>query len=212
MNRFFELLDKSLTTVLLILVVAMVFSITAEIVLNAAVQPVASGLLKTIETDMDETDEADISKKKYVYVRGILEGLMDLVANLSAPVNTSSQTLLIWIGILGSALAFRMRAHLGVDALVRMYPPKVRLVLDYISTFLIGVFSLTVLVIGGFLVSYRAFSLGSKMPGFEHLNRGWFYLVLIITGILNLIYCFYHFKYPKPVGGMELEKKEQKDL
>jgi C4-dicarboxylate transporter DctQ subunit len=123
-------------------------------------------------------------------------------------VNTTSQTLLVWIGILGSALALRYRAHLGVDAVVRLYPPKVRLILDYISTALIALFSLLVLGVGGWQVAYRAFAMGSKMPGIEFMNRGWFYLVLLITGILNLIYCVYHFTHPKIVELQPTTEKE----
>ncbi len=191
MHTFYKHLDRVLTTVLIVLVVGMVCCITAEIVLNAVIQPVGSHLL---EYDEDKPDNA---------YQGFLKGMMGMVAKISAPINTLSQTILVWIGILGSALAFRLRSHLGVDALVRIYPPKVRLILDYVSTVLVGLFSLTVLVIGGWMVCYKAFSMGSKMPGFEALNRGWFYLVLIFTGLLNLIYCVYHFYHPTPVSGRE---------
>jgi TRAP-type C4-dicarboxylate transport system permease small subunit len=74
------------------------------------------------------------------------------------------------------------------------------LYLDYFSTGLIAVFSLLVLVLGGYRVCYQAFSMGSKMPGIEELNRGWFYLVLILTGALNLLYCIDHFRHPRPGG------------
>ncbi len=201
MQTFWNRLDQTLTFVLIVLVIAMVFSITAEIVLNAAIQPITSAWIQSLE-------EESVTKTPSS-LRNALGGVMSFVANVSAPVNTASQTLLVWIGILGSALALRYRSHLGVDALVRLYPPKVRFILDYISTTLIALFSLTVLVMGGYLVCYKAFSLGSKMPGFELLNRGWFYLVLIITGVLNLVYCIYHFTHPKPVGETEFEEKEQ---
>ncbi len=205
LRRFYNILDKSLTTVLQFLVVAMVLSITAEIVLNAVVQPIAGNMLKSYGSEVaSDVDEKSSAVK-------ILEGVMSFVAKASAPINTASQTLLVWIGILGSALALRMRSHLGVDALVRLYPPKVRLILDYISTALVGLFSLAVLLIGGYLVSARAFSLGSKMPGIENVNRGWFYLVLVITGALNLFYCIYHIRYPKPVGQSELEIKDREN-
>ena len=205
MRRFYDILDKSLTTVLQVLVVAMVLSITAEIVLNAIVQPIAGNMLNSYGADQNEVSDVD---EKSGVVK-MLEGVMSFVAKASSPINTASQTLLVWIGILGSALAFRMRSHLGVDALVRLYPPKVRLILDYISTALVGLFSLAVLAVGGYMVSARAFSFGSKMPGIENVNRGWFYLVLVITGALNLLYCIYHVRYPKPVGESESEIKDR---
>ncbi len=184
----------------------MVLSITTEILLNAAIQPITSSLLKSYRNDAIPTQQTEQEESFPVPQ---LEAMMGFVAKVSAPVNTASQTLLVWIGILGSALAFRMRAHLGVDALVRLYPPKVRLILDYVSTALVGLFSLFVLAIGGYMVCYRAFSMGSKMPGFEVLNRGWFYLVLVLAGILNLLYCIYHFAHPSPVAGSQPAEQER---
>ncbi|MBN2330054.1 MAG: TRAP transporter small permease subunit [Candidatus Omnitrophica bacterium] len=200
MKRFYDRLDAALTWVLIGLTAAMVFSITGEIVLNAVIQPAASSCLSFLDGGAAAQDDASL-------LRRCLEGVMSFVANASSPVNTASQTLLVWIGILGSALAFRYRAHLGVDALVRVYPPRIRLWLDYAATALVGIFSLAVLVVGGYLVCSRSFSMGSKMPGFEFMNRGWFYLVLVITGVLNLIYCVHHFLHPMPVG-MKTEEKE----
>ncbi|MGC9327514.1 MAG: TRAP transporter small permease [Candidatus Hinthialibacter sp.] len=202
MKRFFNYLDAALTWILIALTAAMVFSITGEIVLNAVIQPAVSTCLSLLDDNSGAPQEASLLRRS-------LEGMMSFVANASSPVNTASQTLLVWIGILGSALAFRYRSHLGVDALVRVYPPRVRLWLDYASTALVGLFSLTVLLIGGYLVCSRSFSMGSKMPGFEFMNRGWFYLVLVITGALNLMYCVHHFLHPKPVGEKTGDKESE---
>jgi hypothetical protein len=46
----------------------------------------------------------------------------------------------------------------------------------------------------------RAFSMGTKMPGLEALNHGWFYLVLILSGVFHLLYCGYHFARPVAAG------------
>lgn len=202
MKRFLDYLDAALTWILIALTAAMVFSITGEIVLNAVIQPAVSTCLSLLNDNSGAPQEASLLRRS-------LEGMMSFVANASSPVNTASQTLLVWIGILGSALAFRYRSHLGVDALVRVYPPRVRLWLDYASTALVGLFSLTVLLIGGYLVCSRSFSMGSKMPGFEFMNRGWFYLVLVITGALNLMYCVHHFLHPMPVGEKTGDKESE---
>ncbi len=216
MQRAFEILDRALSTVLLVLVVAMVASITAEIVLNTAIQPLASHLIQVLDEDGGVSRKAspapqDNSLKASSGLSRFLDGVVSLVAKASSPLNTASQTLLVWIGILGSALAFRKRAHLGVDALVRIYPRRVRLLLDHLSTALVGLFSLAVLVAGGYGVCQRAFSLGSKMPGLEMVNRGWFYLVLVITGLLNLSYCVYHFVHPRPVEGLRPGEEAARD-
>jgi hypothetical protein len=49
------------------------------------------------------------------------------------------------------------------------------------------------------------------MPGIESVNRGWFYLVLVIAGVLNLIYCVYHFANPRPVETAEAAAGEAED-
>jgi len=186
----------------MVLVVAMVLSISAEIFLNAGVQPIASSLIARL-TEGDETDSEGSG-----FLLRTLEGTVAAVSRLSSPINTASQTLLVWIGILGGSLAYRRRAHLGVDALVRCYPPKVRLFLDYLSTVLVGLFSIAVFTVGGYLVCERAFSTGSKMPGFETFNRGWFYSVLLIAGVSNLLYCIHHFRNPVPVGTEPTETED----
>ncbi|MDX9755327.1 MAG: TRAP transporter small permease subunit [bacterium] len=191
MHRFIHASDQLLTWFLIALIIVMVGSITAEILLNALVQPASSSLLAAMDTRAVATNNPG---------RALVESSMALVAALSSPINTASQTLLVWIGILGSALAFRHRAHLGVDALVLRYPPRLRLWLDYLSTTLVGLFSLCVFCLGGYQVCAQAFRSGSKMPGIEALNHGWFYLVLLLTGLLNLLYCVYHFAHPRPAG------------
>lgn len=183
LQRFFHRLDQTVSVILVILVVMMVISITTEIVLNALVQPLAGYLLQS-------PSSWDV----------VLKNVMKTVSLLSSPVNTLSQTLLVWVGILGSAYALKQREHLGVDALVRLYPTPVRFWLDRLTTLLVAVFSIVVLIVGGFNVAYGAFERGFKMPGIEWLNQGWFYLVLVITGILNLLYCIHHWFYPQPVG------------
>ena len=188
-DRLYRRLDTGLTAVLLVLVVAMVLSITLEILLNAGVQPVVARLIRGAPSPADGGTARALAR------------VNDAVAVLSAPLNTASQSILVWIGILGSALALRRRAHLGVDALVRIYPPRARVLLDRAATLLVGLFSLTVLVIGGASVCQKALATGSRMPGFEMLNAAWFYAVLVITGALHLAYCVYHWLHPVPAGG-----------
>lgn len=198
MARFVAVLDKYLTRVLMTMVVAMTVSISAEIVLNAAVQPVVSRLIIKLAPD----GSSAAAQQNPGGLLGRLQGINDFVSVMSAPLNTISQSLLVWLGILGSALAFRFRAHLGVDALVRYYPRRVQLILDHISTLLVATFSLTVLVIGGWLAAKPFFDSGALMPGLEWFNRGWFFLVLSIAGVLNLIYAVHHFLHPMAVSDL----------
>lgn len=172
MRQFYNVLDKVLATLLMLLLVLMVVSITSEIVLREIVQPILQRAFTNPPAWISE---------------------------FSGPLNTLSQVLLVWVGILGSALALKLRAHIGVDVLVRLYPRRVQLVFDYVSTALVAIFSLGVLLYGGYRVCATAFAYGYGMPGFAALNRGWFYLVLPIAGVLGLIYCVYHARHPVTV-------------
>lgn len=190
-RRGLAALDRGLTVFLQILVAAMALCITAEIVLNALVQPLAGGWLRALDDGAGGEPSA---------LETALRGAMLVVARASAPVNTLSQTLLVWIGILGGSLALRERAHPGVDALVRLYPPQVQLWLARAASALVVLFSLAVLAAGGWMVTARAFELGSKMPGIEALNQGWFYLVLILAGLCNAVYGVEQFMHPPRAG------------
>ncbi len=114
------------------------------------------------------------------------------ISTLSSPLNTMSQTLLVWTGLLGSSVAVKHRAHLGVDVLTRAYPPRVAVWVDRISIVIIALFSLVVCVYGGWAICAAAIKRGSVMPGFENVNRAWFYSVLVIGGLANTVYCVLH--------------------
>jgi TRAP-type C4-dicarboxylate transport system permease small subunit len=187
---FYAVLDKALTAVLVVLVALMVVSISTEIALNTIVQPIISHQLRAAAQDAGANVERSTSVER-------LEALNARISKLSAPVNTISQTLLVWVGILGSALALSLRAHLGVDALVRMYPRKLQVIMDRISMILVGAFSGFILLWGGWLLCQRSLASGSKMPGLGSMNMAWFYSVLVITGVLNLLYCINHLIHPK---------------
>lgn len=172
MESFYKGLDKALAAILILLVAVMTGAISAEIIIREALLPLLSGI-------HGETP--------------------DWITRTSSPLTTVAQTALVWIGILGGAYALKQRAHIGVDAVYRLYPRRVRLILDHVSTALVLGFSFAVLLLGGWIVCARAFQTASRMPGLDALNRGWFYLVLPVTGLLNLVYGVYLFVRPDTV-------------
>ena len=182
-QKALHLIDVVLTGVMITLVVLMVVSISSEILLREVVQAL------------------------FLEFHG---SSPDWLQEFSAPLNTASQTLLVWIGLLGSSLAYRHRAHLGVDALVRVYPRQVRVALDVLSTLAVMAFSVSVLVIGGGSVCSRAMRYDFRMPGFEQFNRAWFYAVLPLTGALLFLYSLDFLMHPRPAGE-ELEAAPARD-
>lgn len=223
-------IDRFLEPVMIVLVAAMALSICTEIFTRQVLQPVLLSRTQSLQYDrvleayldahpavphqeasrkvteaLEERQfealglqEADLPEKSWEQAQ--IEAFRNRLTGLSGPVNTASQTLLVWVGILGGALAWRRRAHLGVDVFVRLFPARIRLFMDYLSSVLVAAFSATVLLYGGWLVCYNAIRFGSKMPGFEQINRAWLYSVLPLTGVLCLIYCLYHILHPEPVG------------
>lgn len=169
LERLLRPIDRVLTWVVVALLVAMVSSISCEILLREVVQ---AFFLKTSGSSPDWLQQ------------------------LSAPLNTASQTLLVWVGLLGSSLAYRHRAHLGVDAIVRLYPARVRKALEAVSTVLVAIFSLGVLLVGGGMVCARSVNYDFRMPGLEEFNRAWFYAVLPLSGALTLLYAINFLLHP----------------
>ena len=74
-QRFYDILDGVLTAVLLVLVVAMVFSISSEIILNAVVQPIASNLIEELGSDTGGQKENPTYKEVSAGGTGHLEAI-----------------------------------------------------------------------------------------------------------------------------------------
>ena len=96
--------------------------------------------------------------------------------------------LLIWIGMLGASFAFRQRAHLGLELLPQKLEGIPAAVLRYFTLFVIALFAITVLVVGGSnLVALtwelRQYSAVLGMP------IAWVYSVVPLTGTIIVFYC-----------------------
>ena len=96
--------------------------------------------------------------------------------------------LLIWIGMLGAAYAFRERVHLGLELLPGKLEGVPAAVLRYFTLLVITLFAGTVLIAGGGnLVSLtwelRQYSAVLGMP------IAWVYSVIPLAGVLVVFYC-----------------------
>lgn len=95
--------------------------------------------------------------------------------------------LLIWIGILGGAYAFRKRAHLGLDLFVRKLKPDAQRRADVIANLCCMVFALLVLVYGGTKLVALILDLGQTSAALG-IPVGYVYSVLPISGVLICVY------------------------
>ncbi len=99
--------------------------------------------------------------------------------------------LLIWVGMLGAAYGTGNGLHLAIDLLPSKLPPKKRKVLDLVIHSLVGLFALTVMVIGGIWLVYTRFYLGQISAALE-LPLGYVYLVLPVSGIFIVYYSIHN--------------------
>ena len=95
--------------------------------------------------------------------------------------------LLIWISLLGAAYALRMRAHLGIDILVRRLSKEQRRSIGVFAYLVIIVFSMVALVFGGGWLMYVTLDLNQLSAAFQ-VPIGYVYLVLPLSGLLMIYY------------------------
>lgn len=95
--------------------------------------------------------------------------------------------LLIWISLLGAAYALRVRAHLGIDVLVRRLRKDRQRTMRHAAYLVVIVFSLVALVFGGSWLVYVTMDLNQLSAAFQ-VPIGYVYLVLPLSGLLMTYY------------------------
>ena len=95
--------------------------------------------------------------------------------------------LLIWISLLGAAYALRVRAHLGIDFLVRRMSQDRQRMMRMVVHLVVIAFSLVALVFGGSWLVYVTLDLNQLSAAFQ-VPIGYVYLVLPISGVLMVYY------------------------
>ena len=95
--------------------------------------------------------------------------------------------LLIWIGILGAALAYRKRAHLGFSLLVdKLVGHNKKVALTLIASVVI-LFCAIVMLNGGALLVYLTWAL-NQISASLGIKIGYIYSVLPLSGLLIIFY------------------------
>jgi len=95
--------------------------------------------------------------------------------------------LMIWVGLLGSAVALNRRAHLGIDYFVGKLDFKKRLITESIVVICVAVFSITVLIIGGYQLVKETFELGQTAPA-TGVKLGYVYIAVPVAGLFLTFY------------------------
>jgi TRAP-type C4-dicarboxylate transport system permease small subunit len=95
--------------------------------------------------------------------------------------------LMIWVGLLGSAVALNRRAHLGIDYFVGKLDFKKRLITESIVVICVAVFSISVLMLGGYQLVKETFELGQTAPA-TGIKLGYVYIAVPVAGFFLTIY------------------------
>jgi TRAP-type C4-dicarboxylate transport system permease small subunit len=95
--------------------------------------------------------------------------------------------MLIWVSLLGAAVALNRSAHLGIDYFVGKLSPKKRLYTEIFAFLCISIFSLTVMVIGGIDLVTNTLKLEQLSPALG-IKVGYVYLAVPISGFFLLLY------------------------
>lgn len=126
-----------------------------------------------------------------------------LLENPSSFTEELARFLLIWIGLLGSAHAYRHKMHLGVDIVVKSLSPKISEALAKIVQLITIAFAASVLVFGGTKLLMLAVYLEQKSPAMQ-VNMGIVYLALPLSGILLVLYAIEHMLTTAPLDTPEV--------
>ncbi len=145
MHQFVRILDDVLKNVLIMLMVALVFAVSWQVI------------------------------SRYVF------------ASPSSWTEEVARFLMIWIGLLGAAYAFRTRAHLGLDLLPKKLTGRSAKILKLFTLLVVVLFSVTVLIVGGGKLVALTWEL-KQYSAVLGLPIAFVYSVIPTTGLLICLY------------------------
>ncbi|WP_428938439.1 TRAP transporter small permease [Fontivita pretiosa] len=107
--------------------------------------------------------------------------------------------LLIWVAMLGAALAHRQAAHLGVNWLVERLDPHVGRAVGRFAHVMIILFAAIVMVYGGIVLVRDRFNSGQVLPALGW-SKAWVYLAVPVAGLFIVGYSLRELIWPGPTA------------
>lgn len=95
--------------------------------------------------------------------------------------------MLIWVSLLGSAVALGRGAHLGIDYFVGKLPAKIRIYTEVFVFLVVALFSFLVMIVGGTELVIRTLQLEQISPAIN-VKVGYVYLAIPISGFFLVLY------------------------
>lgn len=98
-----------------------------------------------------------------------------------------ARLLMVWLAMLGAALAYLQQKHLGVDVLIRQLHPDAQRVAQVFVHGVVLLFAATLLCYGGGQLVTQRFASGQLLPALG-ISKAWFYLAIPISGLLICLF------------------------
>jgi TRAP-type C4-dicarboxylate transport system permease small subunit len=95
--------------------------------------------------------------------------------------------MLIWVSLLGAAVALNRGAHLGIDYFVGKLPARTRLYTEVLVFLGVSAFSFLVMVVGGIDLVTSMLELGQESPALR-VKVGYVYLAVPVSGFFLTLY------------------------
>ena len=95
--------------------------------------------------------------------------------------------LLVWVSLLGGAVAFGTKGHLGVDYFVGKFHPETQKLMAIVSHGIVLFFAVAIFVVGGSRVVADALAMEQTTPALGW-KMGHVYLALPIAGIFMVLF------------------------
>ncbi|MFA5553411.1 MAG: TRAP transporter small permease [Phycisphaerae bacterium] len=153
-----KILDRSIETLVMIVVVVLVVDVLLQILVRFAPQildvfPIPASFKRILRTGTEEI----------------------------------AVFMLIWVSLLGAAVALNRGAHLGIDYFVGKLSPKKRLYTEVFAFFCVAAFSVSVMIIGGMDLVMSTLRLEQSSPALG-VKVGYVYLAVPISGFFLTLY------------------------
>lgn len=113
--------------------------------------------------------------------------------------------LFAWMALLGASLVVGERGHMNIPIVVERMSPKIRKVLALFAEVIAFLFAAVILVYGG--VQITSLAMG-QMTSSLGVAVGVFYVVLPLSGVLNMIYAVLNI-YDIAKGNIKLETTDE---
>ncbi len=95
--------------------------------------------------------------------------------------------MLIWVALLGAAVALGRGAHLGIDYFVGKLPVRTRIFTEGIVFLCVAAFSFLVMIVGGIDLVASMLQLGQESPALR-VKVGYVYLAVPLSGFFLTLY------------------------